>query len=89
VRLRQTGRADDVVARGIRLAVGDVLPDGRIEQLRVLQHERDLPAQRAHVEVADVVAVDRDRSRERIVEARDEADQRRLAAAARPTSPIS
>ena len=34
-------------------------------------------------EVADVDAVDRDRAGVRIVEARDQADERRLAAAAR------
>ena len=40
------GRAMICVARRVRLAVGDVLPDRRVEQLRVLQHEPDLPAQR-------------------------------------------
>ena len=75
------------VARRVRLAVGDVLPDRRVEQLRVLQHEPDLPAQRPDREVPDVDAVDGDRAGVRVVEARDQADERGLAAAARPDQP--
>ena len=69
----QLGRAHDLARVASRLAVGDVLPDGRAKQQRVLQHEADLLAQRFQRELADVRAVDATRRR-RIVEARNQAN---------------
>ena len=76
-------RADDLLSRGVGLAVGDVLPDGRAEQHGILQHEADLIAQRLQRVAANVAAVDAHLSAQRVVEAGDEADQRGLAAAGR------
>ena len=75
--------ADDLGAVRFRPAVGDVLPDRRVEQQRVLQHETDLLAQRSNREVPDVRAVDRDGPGHRIVEARDQVDDGGLASACR------
>ncbi len=78
--LASLGGAHDLRAPGFRAAVGDVLPDRRAEQERVLQHEADLVAQRLDGEAPDVRAVDLDRPGDRVVEARDQVDDRRLAA---------
>ena len=45
VRVREPGRLFDLGARGVGLAVGDVLPDGGMKQQRVLQNKADLAAQ--------------------------------------------
>ena len=52
-----------------------------MEQQRVLEHEADLAAQRLEREETNVLAVDRDLAAQRVVEPRDEADERRLAGA--------
>ncbi len=80
VRLRRGG--DDVVAGRLRAAVGDVLPDGRMEQLRLLQHEGDVLAEGAGRHLADVDAVDEHLAAGGVVEPGNQARQRALAAAA-------
>ena len=55
--------------------------DGVVEQLRVLRHQSDPPAQRAQVGRAEVHALDQDNAAVGIVKARQQAEQRRLAAA--------
>ena len=50
---------NDLVARGARPAVGDVLRDRGAEQHRILQHEADLSPQRSQRVAPDVAAVDR------------------------------
>ena len=56
------GGGDDLVARGLRPAVGDVLGDRAEEQERLLQHDADMPAIFGDGERADVDAVDQDRA---------------------------
>ena len=79
----RAGGADDVLARRVA-AVGDVLGDGAGEQHRVLQEDPDLVAKPVERAVARVAAVDEDRAGGRVVEARDERADRRLAGPRRP-----
>ena len=51
------------------------------EQGRVLEDDAELPPVRVQVDLAQVAAVDADRARSRVVEARDQLRRRRLAAA--------
>ena len=60
VRVGEPGRADDLIAGGFGFAVGDVLPDRRVEENRLLQDETDLLAQRSQSELAHVLSVDHD-----------------------------
>ena len=62
-------------------AVGDVVGNGIVEERRILRDDANLPAQAAQVHRADIGAVDQDKAVIRIVKPRDQADQRRLAAA--------
>ncbi len=62
---------------------GDVLADRAAEQERLLRHDPHLRAQRRRADLAQVVAVDEDAPGGRVVEARDELGQRRLARAGR------
>ena len=68
-------------SRGVELAVADVVGDRAREQHRILRHEADVVAQRSQRERADVMAVDQDPPFVRVVEARDQAGERRLAGA--------
>ena len=63
------------------MAVGDVLGDRAGEDHRVLCDDADLLSQAAERRVADVDAVDHDAALLRIVEAREQREQRRLARA--------
>ena len=54
---------------------------------RLLQHDRELVAQVGEAVVAQVDAVEQDRARGRVVEAREQAHERRLAAPVRPAMP--
>src|SRR5262245_1927422 len=83
MRVGEPGGADDLVARGFGFAVGDVLPDRRVEENRLLQNKADLLAQRPQGEVARVFSVDQEPTRKGIVEAGDEADDRGFASAGR------
>ena len=71
----------DFLPRGVRLAVGDVLGDRRVEEERVLQHQADARAHRGDREVAHVAAVAQDRAALRVEEAHEQAHERGLAAA--------
>ena len=64
------------------------------EEEALLRHDPELPAQRRHGDVAQVVPVDRDAPAGRVVEAGEQLDDRRLARAgvarrARPSGPAS
>ena len=67
--------------RGVRLAVGDVVGHRVVEQQGFLRHQAEPRAQVAEPHVADVDAVDRDAAGQRVVEPRQQLQQRRLAAA--------
>ena len=73
--------AADLLERRVGAAEGDVLADRGGEQEALLRHDAELPAQRAHLHVAQVVAVDADRALGRVVEARQQLHERRLAGA--------
>ncbi len=97
VALRQ--RADEVVRIG-RLRggdhvgvlcagtrVGDVLGDGRREQHRLLEHDRELVAEIGEPVFAEIDAVEQDLAARRVVEARQEAHERRLSGSGRAGDP--
>ena len=93
VRLRQTldevvrvGRLrslDDLVHGGVELAVADVLLDRPREEQWLLEDDADLLAERGELDLAQVAAVEQHAARFRVVEAGDQADERRLAGAGR------
>ena len=66
-----------------RFSVGDVLPDGSTEEKHLLGNHRHLRAQRRQRIVARVPAVDQQPARRRIVEAKQQGNERGLAGAAR------
>ncbi len=86
------GSALDLLCGGVHCAEGDVLADGVAEQERLLRHEADGATQRGEREVADIVAVDEQRTgrrvraasgRRQIKDPGNERDERRLAGARR------
>ena len=64
--------------RGLRTAVADVLAQAAMEQRRILRDQADLAAQRVQGEIAQVMAIDADRSTLGIIEAQQQADEGRL-----------
>ena len=69
--------------RRVRLAQAQIVGDRPLEDVGVLGHDRELPAQRVEGEVPDVVPAQGDASRLWVVEAQQQPDERRLARAAR------
>ena len=65
-------------------AIGDVLRHRAAEQVNVLLHDADGPAQAVQRHAAHVLAVNQDLAARHIIEAGDQVAQRRLAAAGRP-----
>mmetsp|Transcript_25816 Transcript_25816/g.85050 ORF Transcript_25816/g.85050 Transcript_25816/m.85050 type:complete len:268 (+) Transcript_25816:988-1791(+) len=85
VRVRRPRRLLDLVLRGALLAVANVLRDGALEEHRLLPHQPKLGAEPAQVERADVDTVEGDRAALRVIEALEQRDESRLAAAGRAT----
>jgi hypothetical protein len=83
VRLGDTGSRFDLVVSGVGMAIRDVRPNRVREEKAVLEDNAELPAQRSKLHVPQVVAVNEHGSLGRVVEARHEHGQRRLATAAR------
>ena len=81
VRLRGARRPLDLLVGRVEDAEGDVLAHGRREEERILGDDADLAAQRAARDVAHVDAVDEHAALGRVVEARHERGERRLARA--------
>src|SRR5690606_22070318 len=79
------GGRDDLVVAGVRAPVTDVLGHAAGEQQRLLRDDAYVRAQLLEVELPQVDPVQCHASSCRVMEARDEADQRALAGAARPT----
>ncbi|MNV55125.1 hypothetical protein D3C71_1473490 [compost metagenome] len=77
--VRSTGRRHDLLARGLGLAVGDVLGDGAEEQEGLLQHQADVAAVVGYSKTADVDAVDLDGAVAHVIKTADQVDQRALA----------
>ena len=73
--------ASSISDGGAGLAVGDVLADGAVKEVHVLLHKADGAAQRGLRHLADVLPVDGDGAARHVVEARQQAAGRRLAAA--------
>ena len=73
------GRGLDLGLGGTGAAVGDVLGDGVVEEHGVLRHHADRATQGELRDCAHVLAVDRDPAARDLVEAEQEAHQRRLA----------
>ena len=78
------GSRNDLLARRPGRGVGDVLRDARREEHCLLEHDRELSAQVGEPVVAQVHTVQEDCARGRVVEAREQADQRGLPRARRP-----
>jgi hypothetical protein len=72
----------DVGAGGARSAVRDVVRDRFVEQHRVLRHDADRLADAAPGDVAQVLAVDPNLAAGRLVQAKQQLRERRLARAA-------
>ena len=77
--LRRLCRRDDLLLGRALLAVGDVVKDRAAEQPRFLQYHGVRRAQTVAGDIADIVSVDGDRARLRIVEAHEQIDDRRFA----------
>ena len=73
----------DLVEPGVRPAERDVVADAERQHERRLQDHGDLPAERRQPVLAHVHAVDEDPASGRVVEARKQAEQGRLAGACR------
>ena len=82
VRPRRAGGGDDLCVTGVGPRVGDVVAYRLREQEALLERDPDMAAQRGQRHVDDVVAVDPDRAGLRVVEAGEQHQRRRLAAAA-------
>src|SRR5439155_26754704 len=76
------GRLDLRLGR-VGARVGDVLRDARREEQGLLQDDRELAAQVGQAQVAQVDAVELDAPGGGVVEAHEQADERRLAGAGR------
>src|SRR5439155_25243710 len=72
VRVRGPSRRLDLRAVRAGTTVGDVLGERDRKQERLLEHQRDRRAHALELELAQVLAVDRDRSPVRVEEARQE-----------------
>ena len=83
VDVRRRRRGDDLLLRGVRAAVGDVLADRAGEQPRVLQHHAGARAQVVAGHAHRVDAVEGDPPALDVVEPHDEVHERRLAGAGR------
>ena len=81
LRLRELGRALDLLVRRVDDAEGDVLAHGRREEERILRDDADRAPERAERHVAHVDAVELDAALRRVVEAADERGERGLAGA--------
>src|SRR3990167_9700112 len=77
------GSAEDFSAARLRLAIGDVLPDRRMEEQSLLEHEANLLANRLLVQLPHVIAVYFYHSRVRFVKARNQTDDGGLACSRR------
>src|SRR5674476_181680 len=82
-RLGHLERVPQLLVGGVRLAEAQVAGDGAGEQVRLLRDEPDPVPQDLGVERPDVDTVDLDRAACRVVQARDQVHQGRLAGARR------
>src|ERR1700722_15088524 len=81
VRMRRRGGRPDLRLARTRPAKGYVVADRPVEEIDVLAHIADLPAQRSPRHGRDVLAVDGDDAARYLVETRDQIENGRLAAA--------
>src|SRR5690606_4141807 len=72
---------DRLFADLVLSAIGDVGGDGIVEEHHLLPHQRNLPPQIRQRVLANRVSVEQDLALRHLVEARQQAHQRRLAAA--------
>ena len=81
-RVGRLGGGDDVaLARAAHCAIGDIREDRVVEEDDFLAHQRDIRAQALERQRLDVVTVEQHPAGARHIEARQEVDQRGLAAA--------
>src|SRR5690349_8578852 len=81
LRVRKLRGPADFGTGGIRLPIGDVAPNGPVEQNRFLQDQTDLVAKRFLSEIPDVLIVDSNGPRGWVIETWDEPHDRTLARA--------
>ncbi len=79
-----TGRLDDALLRGVLSAVGDVCPDGVVEEHHLLGHHGDVHPERFHGDIADVIAAYDDPSGGCLEESREEIGDGSLSRAGLP-----
>jgi phenylalanyl-tRNA synthetase beta subunit len=75
---------DQFVAACLGTGVGDIFRDRRREQHRLLEHDAELISQVGQFVIAQIHTVDENGAPSRVVQARQQADQRGLAAARAP-----
>ena len=83
MRVRRAGGRKNLLIAGGDPAVADVVPDGPAEEVHLLRHQRDLPVEALDGDGLEVIAVDGDDARYRVVEPVDEVDQGGLPGARR------
>ena len=81
--MRSASGRDDLLARGIRFAVRDVVVNGALEQPCILQHHAKRSAQARARDVARLDAVQLNATGIHVVKSQQQVDQRRLTAACR------
>lgn len=74
-RLSRLAGCEDLVVRGVRSPIRDVVSDRPSEQNRLLQCHGDVRSKRMHCQIANVDPVKRHPSGRHVVEARDQVDQ--------------
>ena len=72
---------NDLLIGGVLVAVAEVFHDGAVEQPAILQDHSVAPPQRVAAHVADIDAVEQDAALVDLIEAHEQIDQRRFAAA--------
>src|SRR5438034_1637967 len=76
---RCLGRRLDLLVGRVRLRKAQVLAHGLVEQVRLLRDHADEVGQRLEAEIPDVDAADRNATATRVVQARGQVAERRLA----------
>ena len=78
VDVRDLRGAQDLLARGFRIAERDVVVDRLREEERVLRHDAEVPAVVVKAKIAERLSVDEDFAGRGLMERRHQRDQRAL-----------
>jgi hypothetical protein len=84
VGIRRPGCGDDLVHRGLGVPVADVVQDRVVEEKRLLLHQGEMAAEALALNAPDVAPIEHHAPAERVVEAKQQAQDSRLAGSAGP-----